>query len=90
MFLHLGNEKSVYVKNIIAILDIEKASTSKITREYLATAGKEKRVIYCSYDLPKSFVVTLDENFTEKVYVSSISCLTLKKRLNLITNSNIF
>lgn len=86
MFLHLGNDHMVDIKNIVAILDIENSSTSKITREFLAVAGKAKRVITCSYDMPKSFIVTLDKDFTELIYISAISSETLKKRYKLITN----
>ncbi|MBQ8623274.1 MAG: DUF370 domain-containing protein [Oscillospiraceae bacterium] len=86
MFLHLGNDHMVEIKNIVAIFDIENASTSKITKEFLALAGKSKRVISCSYELPKSFVVTLDKDFTELVYISAISAATLKKRLKNITD----
>ncbi len=88
MFLHLGNDSCVYAKNIIAVMDIENASTSKITKEYLSAVGRNKQVIYCSYDMPKSFVVTLDDELTERVYISSISSATLIKRLKLITKSN--
>ena len=49
MFLHLGNDHMVEIKNIVAIFDIENASTSRITKEFLALAGKSKRVISCSY-----------------------------------------
>lgn len=69
-------------------MDIENASTSKITKEYLSAVGRNKQVIYCSYDMPKSFVVTLDDELTERVYISSISSATLIKRLKLITKSN--
>lgn len=86
MYLHLGNNVSVFYKNVIAILDIENSSTSKITKEYLANAGKSGWVVTCSYDMPKSFVVTLDENFSERVFISSISSYTLKKRYENITN----
>lgn len=78
----------VEIKNIVAIFDIENASTSKTTREFLASAGKAKRVISCSYELPKSFVVTLDKDFTERIYISAISPSTLKKRLKNITSGN--
>ncbi len=88
MFLHLGNDSCVYAKNIIAVMDIENASTSKITKEYLSAVGRNKQVIYCSYDMPKSFVVTLDDELTERVYISSISSATLIKRLKLITKGN--
>lgn len=83
MVLHLGNGAAVPIKNIVAIMDIEKASTSKDTREYLARAGKHKRVISVSYDLPKSFVVTIDENLTETVYICALAAETLKKRVQI-------
>lgn len=89
MFLHLGNNHMVDIENIVAIFDIENASTSRDTKEFLANSGKAKRVITCSYELPKSFVVTLDKDFTELVYISSLSPATLKKRLNNITNGKI-
>lgn len=82
MILHLGNDVSVFKNDIIAILDIENSSTSKITKEYLANAGKSGWVVTCSYDMPKSFVIALDENLSEKLYISSISASTLIKRLN--------
>lgn len=84
MFLHLGNNVSVFKKNVIAILDIENSSTSKITKEYLSNAGKSGWVITCSYDMPKSFVITLDEDFSERVYISSISAGTLRKRFETL------
>ncbi len=84
MLLHLGNNVSVLRRNVIAILDIENSSTSKITRDYLANAGKSGWVINCSYDMPKSFVITLDEDLSERVYISSISAGTLKKRFEML------
>lgn len=89
MFLHLGNDHMVDTDNIIAIFDIENASTSRDTKEFLANSGKAKRVITCSYELPKSFVVTLDKDFTELVYISALSPATLNKRLNNIKNCKI-
>ena len=80
MYIHLGNDYITNVKNIVGIFDIENTSTSQITKAYLANAGKEGRVVYCTYDLPRSFVVCLDEDLTETVYISRLSCATLKKR----------
>lgn len=81
MTLHLGSGFTADTKTIIAVMDIEKASTSRITREYLAAAGKAKRVVSCTAELPKSFVVCLDENLTERVYICGVAAETLKKRL---------
>ena len=81
MLLHLGSGVSVDLRSVVSIMDIEKASTSKITREFLAGAGKAGRVVTCSYDMPKSFVVCLDSDLTERVYICALAAETLKKRL---------
>ena len=80
MYLHLGNDYMVRVKDIVGIFDIENSSISSDTKEFFVKAEKNKRVIYCTYDFPKSFIVCLDEDFTEKVYVSQLACATLLKR----------
>ncbi|MHB8918240.1 MAG: extracellular matrix regulator RemB [Desulfocucumaceae bacterium] len=75
MFLHLGGDKIVPKKDIIAILDCKKG-TSSITREFIQVATDEGFVENISdQDKEKSFVIT-----TEKIFVSPISCNTLKKR----------
>lgn len=82
MFLHLGADVVVNVKSIIAIMDMDTSSTSKITREYLKNAEKSNGVINVSFeDLPKSYVVCEEKNET-KVYISPISSVTLLKRAN--------
>lgn len=80
MFLHLGNDVIINTKNLVGIFDIEKSSISKFTKEYLNNAEKMKRIVNVSYELPKSFIVCLDENFNETVYISQISPATLRKR----------
>ena len=81
MLLHLGNEISISSKEIIGIFDIEGSSVSRITRDFLNNAEKKgKQIVYCTYELPKSFIVTLDDDFTERIYISQISCATLLKR----------
>ena len=80
MYLHLGNDFIVNEKYIIGIFDLEKSSVSKFTRDFLAEATRNKRVVNCTEEMPKSFVVTLDDELTERVYISQLSCETLKKR----------
>jgi hypothetical protein len=87
MFLHLGRDTIVNINDIIGIFDIEKSSTSKITREYLKPS-KEKEIICVTDELPKSFIVCEKRlknkkncKNTLKVYISQISAATLKKRL---------
>lgn len=83
MYLHLGNDFMVNVKEIIGIFDIENTSTSKITKDFLNNASKTKQVVNCTYEMPKSFVVCMDKDFTEKIYISQMSCATLLKRFNV-------
>ena len=65
MYLHLGNDFMVNERDIIGIFDIENSSVSQITKQYLSHASKNARVISCSYEMPKSFVVCLDKDLTE-------------------------
>lgn len=80
MFLHLGGDHIINTKELIGIFDIENTSVSKITKKFLSTASKKKRVVNCSYEMPKSFAVCLDNDLTETVYISQLSCATLLKR----------
>lgn len=82
MYLHLGGDIVVNIKNIISIMDMENTSVSKITREYLSNAEKNKRVINVNFEeLPKSYIITKEKNEI-KVYISPISSVTLLKRAN--------
>lgn len=79
MWLHLGNETVVNRDEIIGIFDIDNTTISKSTRELLSSAQKENRVINVSMELPKSFVLCL-QNDEIYVYISQISPATLLKR----------
>ena len=79
MYLHLGEETVVRMKDIIGIFDIENTSISKHTKDFLARSEKGGRVVLVSYEMPKSFVVC-ESVGEEKVYISQISTATLKKR----------
>lgn len=79
MFLHIGGDVVIPVKNIIAILDIDTTTFSKDTKEFLKIAEEEGFVQSISYDLPKSFIIT-EVDKKSKIYLSPISSVTLHKR----------
>ena len=80
MFLHLGSDVIINTKYIVAIMDLDTTSVSKITKEFLKFSTKKNNVINVSNeDLPKSYVITEEEG-EKKVYVSPISSQTLLKR----------
>ena len=75
MFLHLGGDVVVPKKDIIAILD-HRTRLSPATKEFLEIAKDEGFIKKISQnDKDKSYIVT-----TKEIYISPISCITLRKR----------
>jgi hypothetical protein len=80
MYLHLGNDFSVDIRDIVGIFDIENTTVGKCTKKLLDRAEKEHRCVYATMELPKSFVIVM-KNGQEKLYISQLAAATLKKRL---------
>lgn len=79
MFLHLGSDVSVALKDVIAINDYSYLKT--INKEFLKNMRSKKFIIDISDNDPKSFVIT-----DKKIYLSAISSITLKKRADNLYN----
>ncbi len=79
MYLHLGQNVVVSDQTVIAVLDMDNTTISKITKEFLKGAEEEGFVVTVSQDLPKSYVIC-EEGGRNKVYISPISSSTLLKR----------
>ena len=79
MYRSIGNDLSVRDSSIIGIFDMDNASTSKRTRDFLSRAEKEGAVIPCD-DLPKAFLLTTEYGF-HRVRLSPLSSYTLEKRI---------
>lgn len=87
MFLHIGEEIIVFLKDILTIMDIERTTTSSNTREFLKGCEEKGMVVTVGEDIPKSFIVTIREG-KQTVYLSPISTATLKKRIMKQTEDN--
>lgn len=75
MFLHLGGNVVIPKKDIIAIIDMRTRS-AQATKEFLEIALDEGFIETISEEgKEKSFIIT-----NKEIYVSPISCSTLKKR----------
>ena len=74
MLLHIGNDKVIQKKSIIAIFEMDTAALPS-TKEFLEIANDEGFVEKISDVKERSFIIT-----TNKIYYSPISCATLKKR----------
>ncbi|MBR2465995.1 MAG: DUF370 domain-containing protein [Clostridia bacterium] len=88
MFLHVGNGKSIRKNRIIGIFDLDTATVSSITKNYINKKQKEGLLEYDDTDLPRSFVV-YDDKDGVRISLSRISTSGLKLRaLEKITEIN--
>ena len=85
MYLHLGSDISVHINDIIGIFDIEKVTVQKYMNDYLSYCQKQGKIYYVSLDMPKSIIVC-----TDTVYISNVSCLTLRKRFDELSVSSAY
>ena len=62
MYLHLGGDTVIRTEDIIGVFDLDNATMSYKTREYLSYAEKHGKVVNVSMELPKSFVICNENN----------------------------
>ena len=85
MFLHLGENVVVPIKDIIGSFDLHTTMYSSDTSAFLRMAEEDGFVERISKDKPKSFVIA-EVNKMSKIYLSPISSSTLTKRTNIDYN----
>lgn len=86
MYLHLGGETIVRTEDITGIFDLDNATVSYRTREFLSFAQKNGKVVNVSDELPKSFVLCTEEGETV-IYICQLSPNTLIRRTEQELNS---
>ncbi|SHI11209.1 protein of unknown function [Clostridium collagenovorans DSM 3089] len=79
MFLHLGENVAVPIKDVIGIFDIESSMYSYDTSQFLRMAEEDGFVERITKDKPKSFVLA-EVDKKSKIFLSPISSTTLCKR----------
>ena len=85
MYLHVGNNQNIRVKDSIGIFDADTATVSSITKKYLSEADAKKCVEFASEEIPKSFVLYKDrkkERFL--VCFSQLSTAALCGRMEML------
>jgi molybdopterin/thiamine biosynthesis adenylyltransferase len=80
MYLHIGNGDIVNNEDIIGIFDMDTATISSVSRQFLSSAEQKKEIRYGDSDIPKSFIVCAEEKKTQKIVFSRISSAALKLR----------
>lgn len=79
MFLHVGDDVVVSLKDLVLILDVHSAGQAEETRSFLRRCAAEGRVLTGAQATAKSVVVTRDG-----IHYSPISSLTLAHRAEVM------
>lgn len=82
MFLHLGENVVVPIKDIIGIFDLQNTMYSSDTIQFLRLAEEDGFVERITSEQPKSFIIA-EVNNKSKIYLSQISSTTLTKRTDV-------
>jgi hypothetical protein len=85
MFLHLGENVVVPIKDVIGIFDLQNTMYSSDTIQFLRMAEEDGFVERITKEQPKSFVIA-EVNKMSKIYLSPISSSTLNKRTSVDYN----
>ncbi|MBO4413874.1 MAG: DUF370 domain-containing protein [Clostridia bacterium] len=74
IWLHAGNGRTVAVRRIVGIFDMDTATVSDVTKNYLRKAESEGKTELIVEELPKSFIVTTDGmNYYSQISTSSLT-----------------
>lgn len=84
MYLHLGEETDVFLDDVIGVFDLDTTTVVKTSRDFLSMKEKQGKINIVSYELPKSFILCVNDEKEETIYLSQISPQTLLKRKQTI------
>lgn len=82
MFLHLGEDVTIMLKDVIGIFSYENLNFNDENRRFLRLAEEDGFIVRISKEIPKSYIVAEIDN-QSRVYLSPISVNTLIKRSNI-------
>ena len=80
VYLDIGNNRSVKTEGIVGIFDLDRATESRTTRDFLRAAERRGVLITASSSLPKSALL-YDDGERENLYLSPLTASSLEKRL---------
>ena len=81
MYLHVGNNQNIRIKDIIGIFDADTSTVSAVTKKYLSLADGEGTVNFASEEIPKSFVLYKNKNGGYEICFSQLSTASLCGRV---------
>lgn len=85
MFLHLGENVVIPMKDVIGIFDVPTASYGSDTMQFIRLAEEDGFVERITKEQPKSFVIA-EINKKSKIFLSPVSSSTLTRRTTVEGN----
>lgn len=82
MFLHVGNNKNILIERVVGIFDMDNATLSAVTRKFLSVNERSGLSQNAALDeLPKSFILYIDNDNQYKICYSQLSSSALRGRI---------
>ena len=82
MYLHVGNNQNIRIRDIVGIFDADTATVSAITKKYIKGADGAGSVSFASEEIPKSFVLYQDRRKKKyRICFSQLSTASLCGRV---------
>jgi len=82
MYLHVGNNQNIRVRDIVGIFDADTATVSSVTKKYIKKASAKNCVLFASEEIPKSFVLYRDRKHNcYRICFSQLSTASLAGRI---------
>lgn len=80
-YLNIGGDRSIPARGIVGIFDMDTATVSPVTREFLRKSERQGQTATVKASLPKAFVL-YEDGVRETVYFSPLAVRTLAEREN--------
>lgn len=80
MYLNIGKDTLIRQSDIVAVFDIDNATVSQITRDFVNEKKSGIKIENVCDDIPKSFVLC-DKKGKKILYISQFSSQTLLGRI---------
>lgn len=79
MYLHLGQDYIVPMRQVVCVFDMDTATASRRTRRLIERMQEEGRIIELYDDLPRAAVLCVSE-LGEYLYLTQLSSKVLQRR----------
>ncbi|MCD7944660.1 MAG: DUF370 domain-containing protein [Clostridia bacterium] len=83
-YVHAGGGRLIFSPDIIGIFDMDSATVSGTTKDFLNKSQNEGRLIVLTHELPKSFILTGDDMVT----LSELMSVTVAARTKSASAGN--